>query len=165
MRNKPNKSRDKTSHNVRSNFKNMENKLLNHKVKAIPQPIKVKTNPTIIKCRDNTSKNVRTKLQVKKLTWNHEINTIPWTIKIRNKPNNTLPLAQQLTLLTLHIMHDILEGILQYEIKKMLKNYIKVEHYLTLEVLNSWIAKYDFGYYNDKNRPSPNRSYHQTTTI
>ena len=52
-------------------------------------------------------------------------------------------------------MHDILEGVLQYEIKEMLKNYIKVEHYLTLEVLNSRIAKYDFGYYNDKNRPSP----------
>ena len=52
-------------------------------------------------------------------------------------------------------MHDILEGVLQYEIKEMLKNYIKVEHYLTLEVLNSRISKYDFGYYNDKNRPSP----------
>ena len=65
-------------------------------------------------------------------------------------------------------MHDILEEYiaelqyiaeyiaeLQYEIKEMLKNYIKIEHYLTLEVLNSRIAKYDFGYYNDMNRPSP----------
>ena len=53
---------------MRSNSKNMENKLLNHKAKTIPQPIKVRTNPTINKCRDNTSKNVRTKLQVKKLS-------------------------------------------------------------------------------------------------
>ncbi|XP_028418114.1 uncharacterized protein LOC114543241 [Dendronephthya gigantea] len=53
------------------------------------------------------------------------------------------------------IMHDILEGVLQYETKEMLKHYIKVERYLTLEILNDRIAKYDFGYYNDSNRPSP----------
>ena len=52
-------------------------------------------------------------------------------------------------------MHDILEGVLQYETKEMLKHYIKVERHLTLEILNDQIAKYDFGYYNDKNRPSP----------
>jgi hypothetical protein len=52
-------------------------------------------------------------------------------------------------------MHDILEGVLQYETKEMLKHYIKVEHHLTLEILNDRITKYDFGYYNDKNRPSP----------
>ncbi|CAB4030340.1 Hypothetical predicted protein, partial [Paramuricea clavata] len=53
------------------------------------------------------------------------------------------------------IMHDILEGVLQYETKEMLKNFIKVEHYLTLKILNDRIAKYDFGYYNDTNKPSP----------
>jgi hypothetical protein len=53
------------------------------------------------------------------------------------------------------VMHDILEGVLQYEVKEMLKNYIKVEHYFTLEVLNNHISRYDFGYYNDKNKPSP----------
>ena len=52
-------------------------------------------------------------------------------------------------------MHDILEGVLQYETKEMLKNFIKVEHYLTLKILNDRIAKYDFGYYNDTNKPSP----------
>ena len=51
-------------------------------------------------------------------------------------------------------MHDIL-GVLQYETKEMLKHYIKVECHLTLEILNDRIAKYDFGYYNDQNRPSP----------
>ena len=53
------------------------------------------------------------------------------------------------------IMHDILEGVLQYEVKEMLKSYIKEEHYFTLEELNGHISRYDFGYYNDKNRPSP----------
>ena len=52
-------------------------------------------------------------------------------------------------------MHDILEGVLQYETKEILKYYIKVERLLKLEILNDRIAKYDFGYYNDKNRPSP----------
>ena len=53
---------------MRSNSKNMENKLLNNKAKTIPEPIKARTNPTSNKCRDNTSKNVRNKLKVKKLS-------------------------------------------------------------------------------------------------
>jgi hypothetical protein len=52
-------------------------------------------------------------------------------------------------------MHDILEGVLQYEMKELLKYYIKVRYLFTLEELNNRIAGYDFGYYNDKNRPSP----------
>ena len=51
-------------------------------------------------------------------------------------------------------MHDILEGVLQYEVKEMLKAFIKVHRYFTLEFLNNRISKYDFGYYNDKNKPS-----------
>lgn len=51
-------------------------------------------------------------------------------------------------------MHDILEGMLQYEIKEMLKHYIKVQHYLTLEELNGRISSYDFGYPNNKNKPT-----------
>ena len=53
------------------------------------------------------------------------------------------------------IMHDILEGVLQYEAKEMLKRFIHVNSFFTLEELNNRIAAYDFGYYNDKNRPSP----------
>ena len=51
-------------------------------------------------------------------------------------------------------MHDILEGILQYETKEMLKAFIKVDRYFTLEWLNNRISKFDFGYHNDKNKPS-----------
>jgi hypothetical protein len=51
-------------------------------------------------------------------------------------------------------MHDILEGVLQYEVKKMLKVFIKVERYFTLDILSDSISKYDFGYYNDKNKPT-----------
>ena len=51
-------------------------------------------------------------------------------------------------------MHDILEGVLQYEVKEMLKVFIKVERYFTLDNLNDRISKYDFGYYNDKNKPT-----------
>jgi len=35
------------------------------------------------------------------------------------------------------IMHDVLEGVLQYEVKLMLYQMINVNHHFTLEVLNS----------------------------
>ena len=52
-------------------------------------------------------------------------------------------------------MHDILEGILQYECKEMLKEFIFKEKYFTLEQLNERITNFDYGYFNDKNKPSP----------
>jgi hypothetical protein len=52
-------------------------------------------------------------------------------------------------------MHDILEGVLQYECKEMLKIFIKEEKYFTLEQLNTRIKMFDYGYYNDLNKPSP----------
>ena len=53
------------------------------------------------------------------------------------------------------VKHDLLEGVLQYECKEMLKTFINEEKYLTLDQLNERIKRFDFGYYNDKNRPSP----------
>ena len=52
-------------------------------------------------------------------------------------------------------MHDILEGAMHYEMKEMLKDFIKTEGFLTLDELNSRISKFDYGFYNDKNKPSP----------
>ena len=37
----------------------------------------------------------------------------------------------------------------------MLKIFINEEKYLTLDQLNERIKRFDYGYYNDKNRPSP----------
>ena len=51
-------------------------------------------------------------------------------------------------------MHDILEGVLQYEFKEMLKIFINEDSYFTLKELNDRIKDFDYGYYNDKNRPS-----------
>ena len=34
------------------------------------------------------------------------------------------------------VMHDLLEGVLQYECKEMLKTFINEEKYLTLDQLN-----------------------------
>lgn len=53
------------------------------------------------------------------------------------------------------VMHDLLEGVLQYECKEMLKIFINEQKYLTLNQLNERIKRFDFGYYNDKNKPSP----------
>lgn len=52
-------------------------------------------------------------------------------------------------------MHDILEGVLQYECKEMLKVFINEESYFRIDELNERIRDFDYGYYNDKNKPSP----------
>ena len=52
-------------------------------------------------------------------------------------------------------MHDILEGTLHYEMKEMLKYFIKTERYFTLNELNHRLSIFDYGYYNDKNKPTP----------
>lgn len=53
------------------------------------------------------------------------------------------------------IMHDILEGGLQYEVKLMLNKLIYEDKYFTLEVLNFKLENFDYGYLDVKNRPSP----------
>jgi hypothetical protein len=50
-------------------------------------------------------------------------------------------------------MHDILEGVLQYECKEFLKYAISDAKYITLDELNQRLLDHD--YYNDKNKPSP----------
>lgn len=52
-------------------------------------------------------------------------------------------------------MHDILEGVLQYVVKELLKVYILQKKYFTLEDLNRRITDFDFGYHNDTNKPMP----------
>lgn len=52
-------------------------------------------------------------------------------------------------------MHDVLEGCLQYECKELLKYLIQERKYLKLDELNSNLKNFDYGYYNDKNKPSP----------
>lgn len=53
------------------------------------------------------------------------------------------------------IMHDILEGALQYEMKLMLKVFIIDEKYVTLSELNRQIEFFELGYMESKDRPSP----------
>jgi hypothetical protein len=52
-------------------------------------------------------------------------------------------------------MHDILEGVLQYTIKEILKVYILEKHFFSLESLNCRIASFDYGYHNDTDKPAP----------
>ena len=52
------------------------------------------------------------------------------------------------------IMHDILEGALQYEVKLMLQVMIRAENYFTLDMFNSWLENIDFGYMEIKNKPT-----------
>lgn len=53
------------------------------------------------------------------------------------------------------VMHDVLEGALQYETKLLLRQLILSEHYFTLVDLNQQIDGLELGYTEVKNRPSP----------
>ena len=53
------------------------------------------------------------------------------------------------------IMHDVLEGGLQYEAKLMLKRFVYEDKCFTLDELNFRLENFDYGYMDTKNRPSP----------
>ncbi len=53
------------------------------------------------------------------------------------------------------IMHDVLEGALQYEVKLMLKAFIFEDHYFTLDQLNTKLETMELGYMDAKDRPTP----------
>ena len=52
------------------------------------------------------------------------------------------------------IMHDLLEGALQYEVKIMLQEMINEENYFTLGMLNSRLTTTELGYMEAKDRPT-----------
>lgn len=52
-------------------------------------------------------------------------------------------------------MHDMLEGVVQYECKEMLKIFVYEKKYFSGDVLTARIARFDYGYFNDKNKPTP----------
>lgn len=54
---------------------------------------------------------------------------------------------------TADIMHDLLEGVVPYEIKLVLKKLISLGCF-SLETINHRIAAFDFGYLESKNRPT-----------
>ena len=53
------------------------------------------------------------------------------------------------------VMHDILEGVLQYETELSLNHCIFEEEYFTAEVLEQLIASYELGFMETANRPTP----------
>ena len=53
------------------------------------------------------------------------------------------------------IMHDMLEGALQYEAKLIMQEFIYNDHYVSLADINSVIENFDFGHSEGKTRPTP----------
>ena len=53
------------------------------------------------------------------------------------------------------VMHILLEGVVPYETKILLRFLIDDEKSLTLKELNSRMESFDYGYMNAKNKPSP----------
>lgn len=52
------------------------------------------------------------------------------------------------------IMHDVLEGVAPLEVKLMLRQFIYEDKLFTLEQLNNRISSFDYGYMNERNKPS-----------
>ncbi len=52
------------------------------------------------------------------------------------------------------IMHDVLEGALEYEVKLLLNVFIKKEKYFSLAEFNSRLECMDFGYMEAKDCPT-----------
>ena len=52
------------------------------------------------------------------------------------------------------IMHDVLEGVLQYEVKLLLQFIVDIERYITLEEFNSRLEHVELGYMEVKDRPT-----------
>lgn len=52
------------------------------------------------------------------------------------------------------VMHDLLEGVLQYEVKLLLVQFISEDHYFTLAQLNHRIESLELGYSEARDRPS-----------
>lgn len=51
-------------------------------------------------------------------------------------------------------MHDVLEGLFQYEIKLMPQVMINTESYISLSELNTWLEFLELGYMESKDRPT-----------
>ena len=52
------------------------------------------------------------------------------------------------------VMHDILEGSLQYEVKELLKHFIHTENYFTLDELNKKIGEFPYVLSDKATRPA-----------
>ena len=52
------------------------------------------------------------------------------------------------------VLHDILEGILQYEVKLLLRYLIHNDRLFTLDQLNQRLQSFDYGYHTAKDKPS-----------
>lgn len=53
------------------------------------------------------------------------------------------------------VMHDLLEGALQYEMKLMLQEMICDDQFFTLDDFNTRLENLDLGYMEARDRPTP----------
>ncbi len=53
------------------------------------------------------------------------------------------------------VMHDVLEGVLEYETKLLLRYCIDEQYYFKIKQLTDWMECFQFGYMEIPNRPTP----------
>ena len=52
------------------------------------------------------------------------------------------------------VMHDLLEGALQYEVKILIREMTHIEEYFTLDLFNTRLTTTELGYMEVKDRPT-----------
>lgn len=53
------------------------------------------------------------------------------------------------------VMHDVLEGVLEYEVKLLLRYCIEDRKYFSYKELQDWMEGFQLGYMEMPNRPTP----------
>lgn len=66
---------------------------------------------------------------------------------------NDLPGYNVIDSMCVDMMHDVLEGVCQYDLGKILNVYIYKKKYFTLEVLNNRVRGFDYGPIEKRNKP------------
>ena len=51
------------------------------------------------------------------------------------------------------IMHVLLEGVIPYNLKAMLKSYVRVKGYISIEIINQRILSFKFSWSESKSKP------------
>lgn len=82
-------------------------------------------------------------------------NALPLTGLARSSVFNNLNYFHVSHNATLDIMHDFLEGLLPIELKLVLKEFIFDQELFSLDLINSRIGSFSYGFNDQKNRPCP----------
>ena len=67
---------------------------------------------------------------------------------------NTLQYFHVVENSTVDILHDVLEGVAEFELKLIFHSFVYVKKYFSLALLNSRLSSFDYGYLHRNSKPA-----------